>query len=98
MEGWTITHTHTHTQFTILHYSYNHVNFSVRFVGKPLPPAVEAIKQKANAVFEKQQYHQAILLYNTAIAKAPQSAVLYGNRAAAYMKRGWYIYLNSIFQ
>ncbi|XP_074645517.1 WD and tetratricopeptide repeats protein 1-like [Tubulanus polymorphus] len=56
---------------------------------KPLLPHVEAIKQRANQVFEKQQYTQAIILYNQAIALAPDSAILHGNRAAAYMKRGW---------
>jgi WD and tetratricopeptide repeat-containing protein 1 len=60
-----------------------------RYTGKPLPPNVEAIKQRANNVFEKQEYAKAILLYNEAIALAPLSPVLYGNRAAAYMKRNW---------
>ena len=54
-----------------------------------LPPAVEAIKQKAKSVFEKQNFTQAVLLYNQAIAMVPDSAMLYGNRAAAFMKREW---------
>ncbi|KAI0228941.1 WD and tetratricopeptide repeats protein 1 [Lamellibrachia satsuma] len=56
---------------------------------RPLSKAVEALKQRANAVFVMQQYCQAILLYNKAISIAPDSAVLYGKRAAAYMKRKW---------
>ena len=57
--------------------------------GKQLPPTVDAIKTRANAVFEKQKYNQAILLYNQALAMAPDAPVLYGNRAAAFMKRSW---------
>ena len=60
-----------------------------RISAKPLAPAVEAIKQKANEVFEMQKYNQAILLYNEAIHMANNVAILYGNRAAAYMKRNW---------
>ena len=56
----------------------------------PLPPAADVLKTQANAVFEKKNYNQAILLYNQALSIAPDSAVLYGNRAAAYMKREWY--------
>ncbi|KAL4233448.1 WD and tetratricopeptide repeat-containing protein [Mactra antiquata] len=56
---------------------------------KPLPPVVESLKKKANACFEKEQYTKAIILYNQAIARAPQASMLYGNRAAAYMKRKW---------
>lgn len=54
-----------------------------------LPAAVELIKKKANTFFEKEQYSKAIMSYNIAIARAPHAAVLYGNRAAAYMKRKW---------
>ena len=68
--------------------------------GKQLPPTVDAIKTRANAVFEKQKYNQAILLYNQALAMAPDAPVLYGNRAAAFMKRSWlvvgYCYANNI--
>ena len=58
-------------------------------MGQPLSKAVEVIKKRANAVFDNQQYCQAILLYNKAISITPDSAILYGNRAAAYMKRKW---------
>lgn len=68
-------------------------SYRARYVGKPLSPAIEAIKQRANTVFEKQKFSQAILLYNQAIAMCPDSPVLYGNRAAAYMKRNWYVIL-----
>ena len=56
---------------------------------KPLPLGVDALKKKANAYFEKEQYTKAIILYNQAIARAPNASMLYGNRAAAYMKRKW---------
>lgn len=58
---------------------------------KALPPVVESLKKKANACFEKEQYTKAIILYNQAIARAPQASMLYGNRAAAYMKRKWFV-------
>ena len=58
---------------------------------KGLSPAIETIKKKANSYFEKEHYTKAIYLYNQAIARASSSSVLYGNRAAAYMKRKWYV-------
>ena len=56
---------------------------------RPLPPHVEAVKLKANAAFDKKSYNRAIFLYNQAISMVSDSPILYGNRAAAYMKRGW---------
>jgi WD and tetratricopeptide repeat-containing protein 1 len=44
---------------------------------------------QANDAFERQHFTLAISLYNKAISYSPSAAVLYGNRAAAYMKRGW---------
>lgn len=40
-------------------------------------------------LFEKEEYTPAIRLYNEAIKHYNTSPVLYGNRAAAYMKRDW---------
>ncbi|XP_018100480.1 WD and tetratricopeptide repeats 1 L homeolog isoform X2 [Xenopus laevis] len=54
-----------------------------------LPPHLEKVKQKANDAFAQQQWSQAIELYSEAVQRAPRSAMLYGNRAAAYMKRKW---------
>ena len=54
-----------------------------------LDPELESLKIKANDLFHKKQYTDAIMLYNKAILKAPKSAVMYGNRAAAYLKRAW---------
>ncbi|KAF4076225.1 hypothetical protein AMELA_G00227760 [Ameiurus melas] len=55
-----------------------------------LPPHLEHIKQQANDAFARQQWTQAIQLYSLGIHTAGQSnAMLYGNRAAAYMKRKW---------
>ncbi|XP_077976925.1 WD and tetratricopeptide repeats protein 1-like [Glandiceps talaboti] len=56
---------------------------------KGLPPRAEALKKRANEVFAKQQWTDAINLYNQALSIAPNSAVLFANRAAAYMKRKW---------
>lgn len=55
-----------------------------------LPPHLERIKQQANDAFARQQWTQAIQLYSLGIHEAGHNAMLYGNRAAAYMKRKWY--------
>ncbi|KAL0171153.1 hypothetical protein M9458_031464, partial [Cirrhinus mrigala] len=52
-----------------------------------LPPHLERIKQQANDAFARQQWTQAIQLYSLGIHEAGHNAMLYGNRAAAYMKR-----------
>nr|CAB3267741.1 WD and tetratricopeptide repeats protein 1-like [Phallusia mammillata] len=54
-----------------------------------LSPEVERLKDKANELFGKQQFSAAIMVYNAAINLASKSSVLYGNRAAAYIKRAW---------
>ncbi|XP_048961708.1 WD and tetratricopeptide repeats protein 1 isoform X6 [Canis lupus dingo] len=54
-----------------------------------LPPYLERVKQQANEAFACQQWTQAIQLYSKAVQRAPHNAMLYGNRAAAYMKRKW---------
>ncbi|XP_054271987.1 WD and tetratricopeptide repeats protein 1-like isoform X1 [Macrosteles quadrilineatus] len=54
-----------------------------------LPDHVEAMKLTANMLFEKEEYGPAIRVYNEAIQHYASSPVLYGNRAAAYMKRDW---------
>lgn len=54
-----------------------------------LTPEAELLKQKANSFFEAKNYVEAVEFYNQAIEKMPHSAVLFGNRAAALMKRGW---------
>uniref|UniRef100_A0A673LFM2 WD and tetratricopeptide repeats protein 1-like n=1 Tax=Sinocyclocheilus rhinocerous TaxID=307959 RepID=A0A673LFM2_9TELE len=55
-----------------------------------LPPHLERIKLQANDAFAQQQWTQAIQLYSLSIHEAGHNAMLYGNRAAAYMKRKWY--------
>jgi WD and tetratricopeptide repeat-containing protein 1 len=54
-----------------------------------LPPKAEELKSKANAAFEEQNYIEAIEYYNQAILLAPNSPILYGNRAATLIKRNW---------
>lgn len=44
---------------------------------------------QANMYFENGVFSRAISLYNEAICRYPNCAVLYANRAAAYMKRNW---------
>lgn len=54
-----------------------------------LVPKAEVLKQKANSCFEAKNYVEAIEYYNIAIEIVSDSSILYGNRAAALMKRGW---------
>lgn len=54
-----------------------------------LPDNIDKLKSSANFYFENGKYFDAINLYNKAIALEPNSPILYGNRAAAYMKRNW---------
>ncbi|XP_005097163.1 WD and tetratricopeptide repeats protein 1 [Aplysia californica] len=56
---------------------------------KQLSPLVESLKRHANDLFEQKEYKQAIDVYNQAIARCNTAAVLYGNRAAAYLRRKW---------
>lgn len=65
------------------------VLLSVLRTTNELPPHLEKVKQKANDAFARQQWSQAIELYSQAMQSAPRSAMLFGNRAAAYMKRKW---------
>ena len=51
-----------------------------------LPAEAEKAKTEGNAAFAKGEYQRAIECYTGAIEAAPQSAVLYGNRALAYIK------------
>jgi len=53
-----------------------------------LPVDIEKIKAAANAEFEQEDYTAAICLYNVALCRC-QHAVLYGNRAAAFIKRDY---------
>lgn len=54
-----------------------------------LPPKAEELKAKANSCFEQANYLEAIEFYNLAILETSDSPILYGNRAAALMKRNW---------
>ncbi|GFS78955.1 WD and tetratricopeptide repeats protein 1 [Trichonephila clavipes] len=49
----------------------------------------EELKKAANEAFDKQEYTLAISLYSKGVTLFPHIACLYGNRAAAYVKRGW---------
>lgn len=53
-----------------------------------MPEHVERIKLEANVEFDKGNYSAAIRHYNRALLRCPHPT-LYGNRAAAFMKRGW---------
>jgi len=54
-----------------------------------LTPAAEKLKLQANTAFQQCQFNTAIGLYSKALCRAPKSAVLFSNRAAALMKRNW---------
>lgn len=73
------------------HQSRSHASSSRRKgSAKELPPKIEAWKHEANKFYcDKKDYTSAIRLYNQAISMCSDHAILFGNRAAAYMKRGW---------
>ena len=48
-------------------------------------------KIAGNECFSKQNYYQAVTCYNQALSLAASSALLYANRAAALLKRGWQV-------
>ncbi|GFR72219.1 WD and tetratricopeptide repeats protein 1 [Elysia marginata] len=54
-----------------------------------LSKIAEGLKKHANDLFGKDEYKRAIDAYNQAIAHSNNSAVLYANRALAYLKRKW---------
>lgn len=58
-------------------------------IGFTPPPKIEALKLIANGAYDSKQYTQAISLYSEAISQCPNYAFLFGNRAAAYMRRDW---------
>ncbi|XP_054637431.1 WD and tetratricopeptide repeats protein 1 isoform X2 [Dunckerocampus dactyliophorus] len=75
-----------------IHLPTSHIRFAqsdIQMSSTELPPHLEKIKQKANDAFARQQWTQAIQLYSSGIHNSSCNAVLYGNRAAAYMKRKW---------
>ncbi|KAF9422720.1 hypothetical protein HW555_001714, partial [Spodoptera exigua] len=54
-----------------------------------LPDRVRQLKEMANDFVNKGNYPTAVEFYNEAIALCPDCAILYSNRAAALMRRGW---------
>lgn len=75
---------------TVERFEYTDVkSFLFGFSCTELPPHLEKIKQQANDAFARQQWTHAIQLYSLGIHQASCNAMLYGNRAAAYMKRKW---------
>ncbi|KAJ0183075.1 hypothetical protein K1T71_001051 [Dendrolimus kikuchii] len=54
-----------------------------------LPERVSLLKKMANDLLYKGIYSAALEFYNNAIKECPDCAILYANRAAALMRRGW---------
>ncbi|KAG6453902.1 WD and tetratricopeptide repeats protein 1 isoform X2 [Manduca sexta] len=54
-----------------------------------LPDSVREMKETANELVNKGSYSAAVELYNCTLAECPDCAILYSNRAAALMRRGW---------
>ncbi|KAK3786734.1 hypothetical protein RRG08_000942 [Elysia crispata] len=54
-----------------------------------LSKIAEGLKKHANDLFGKGEFKRAIDAYNQAIAHSSNSAVLYANRALAFLKRNW---------
>ncbi|CAG4928906.1 unnamed protein product [Colias eurytheme] len=58
-------------------------------VDQQLPEKVQQMKEMANELVNRSNYSAAVELYNVAISECPNCAILYSNRAAALMRRGW---------
>lgn len=54
-----------------------------------LSAAADEFKLQANKAFEEKKFAKAVHLYNEGLKLCPFSPVLYGNRSAALLKRGW---------
>lgn len=54
-----------------------------------LPSDVRELKERANDAIHKEMYATAVELFNRAIARCSDCAVLFSNRAAALMRRNW---------
>lgn len=67
------------------------LSFGPKMIDKDVEAEVEAfkIKKQGNDHYDIGDYEAAVGFYTTAIKMAP-SAVLYANRAAAYMMLGWW--------
>lgn len=61
----------------------------LRGEGSQTSALVDRLKKLANDCFEREQYSQAIFIYNQALSRSPNMPILLANRAAAYMKRKW---------
>ncbi|XP_061530965.1 WD and tetratricopeptide repeats protein 1 isoform X2 [Phycodurus eques] len=75
-----------------IHLPASHIGFTqskMQLNSTDLPPHLEKLKQQANDAFARQHWTQAIQLYSLGIQHSSSNAMLYGNRAAAYMKRKW---------
>lgn len=58
-------------------------------VSQEMSPKALELKARGNDAFCQQKFWTAVNLYNEAISHASNSAVLYANRAAAFIKRAW---------
>ncbi|KAA0185671.1 hypothetical protein HAZT_HAZT002182 [Hyalella azteca] len=54
-----------------------------------LPPHVEALKEKASELCKTENWAAAVMTFNEALQAAPESALLFRNRAAVLIKRNW---------
>ncbi|XP_072932455.1 WD and tetratricopeptide repeats protein 1 isoform X2 [Epargyreus clarus] len=54
-----------------------------------LPEKVRLLKEKANELVNNGNFMAAVEFYNDALVECPDCAILYSNRAAALMRRGW---------
>ncbi|KPJ16179.1 WD and tetratricopeptide repeats protein 1 [Papilio machaon] len=60
-----------------------------------LPDRILQLKEAGNELVNKGEYIAAVDYYNSAIAECPDHAVLYSNRAATLMRRGWSVIAES---
>ena len=72
----------------------NSNNNSAKILTDDLPKLASSYKLHGNDAFSQENYYQAIRWYDKALKLSPYSSVLLANKAAALLKRGWYVDLS----
>ena len=72
----------------------NSNNNSAKTLTDDLPKLASSYKLHGNDAFSQENYYQAIRWYDKALKLSPYSSVLLANKAAALLKRGWYVDLS----
>ncbi|CAG9132602.1 unnamed protein product [Plutella xylostella] len=90
VESFIISHVHGNRGEGKASHGANGTNGTVEIPPPPLPNHARQLKEMANEFVSRGEFTSAVELYNEALGECPGCAVLYSNRAAALMRRGWF--------